>query len=505
MEQSGKNMNFNVAMENDGQNGYNVEITEKIAGNDKLENSAGENGSYSNSEEWTRLGERILNTAKQELFFAMRYMFSPLNMFEYVRNQKIACVATDGKSIFYNPMKLALTYRDNPVLINRAYLHMVFHCLFKNIYGADNKDVEIWNLASDIMAEYLIDQIDLSCVMLSENSKRQKIYKRLEKECRIMSADNIYYSLLQFKKAERDEMIASDLFVVDDHFAWYEKDNKSDGGNKNDNSGDNTSNNNSGNNGASDRNSDNWDNAAKQLQSAMTMFGFGRGDSKGNLKKLLSAKSHNYVSYRDFLRKFATVRENMSIDDEAFDYGYYNYGMTVYKNMPLIEELEYKEERKIEDFVIVLDTSGSCAYELIQGFLNTTFDILKNTESFFDNARVHILQCDNEVRQDSVIKNVAELDSFLESFEVKGFGGTDFRPAFNYVNELLNQKKLERLKGLIYFTDGYGIYPSIKPVYEAAFVFLGEYDADRNVPGWAMRLDIQQSEFENYNSIGTAK
>ena len=36
----------------------------------------------------------------------------------------------------------------------------------------------------------------------------------------------------------------------------------------------------------------------------------------------------------------------MHVDMDSFDYGFYNYGMTVYGNMPLIEELEYREEEQ---------------------------------------------------------------------------------------------------------------------------------------------------------------
>ena len=44
--------------------------------------------------------------------------------------------------------------------------------------------------------------------------------------------------------------------------------------------------------------------------------------------------------------------------------------------MPLIEPLESKEVSRIEDFVIVIDTSMSCSGELIQRFLEETYDIL---------------------------------------------------------------------------------------------------------------------------------
>ena len=69
------------------------------------------------------------------------------------------------------------------------------------------------------------------------------------------------------------------------------------------------------------------------------------------------------------MQKFAVTREEVRIDPDSFDYGYYNYSMQLYKNMPLIEELEYREARKIHDFVIAVDTSGSCSGELVRRFL----------------------------------------------------------------------------------------------------------------------------------------
>ena len=85
----------------------------------------------------------------------------------------------------------------------------------------------------------------------------------------------------------------------------------------------------------------------------------------------------------------------------------------------------------------------------------------------------------------------------MEHFEIKGFGGTDFRPVFGYMNQLLRQKVFQRLKGLIYFTDGYGTFPAKRPLYETAFVFLKEDYRDIDVPAWAMKLIIEPEELEN--------
>ena len=191
---------------------------------------------------------------------------------------------------------------------------------------------------------------------------------------------------------------------------------------------------------------------------------------------MLKAVNHKEISYRDFLRKFAVTRESMHVDMDSFDYGFYNYGMTVYGNMPLIEELEYREESRIKDFVIVIDTSGSCAFTLVQKFINETLGILTESDLFFEKIRLHIIQCDNQVQEDIVINDLKQAESFKDNFAVKGFGGTDFRPAFNYIEKLRQMGELKSLKGVLYFTDGYGIYPEHKPPYDVAFVFPEMYD-----------------------------
>jgi predicted metal-dependent peptidase len=184
----------------------------------------------------------------------------------------------------------------------------------------------------------------------------------------------------------------------------------------------------------------------------------------------------------------------MHVDMDSFDYGFYAYGLSLYGDMPLIEELEYKEEARIEDLAIVLDTSGSCAGDLLQSFLNTTVKILSESESFFQNLNLHVIQCDNEIQSDTVIHSLEEAQELLSDFKAKGFGGTDFRPAFRYIENLKETGELKNLRGMIYFTDGYGTYPVSRPPFKTAFVLKGDFDPDVKVPGWAIRMNIDEDE-----------
>jgi len=429
------------------------------------------NGEDNQKKQWEQLGIRVLDTAKQELFIAMRYLFRPLNMLTYCLNRQLRFLATDGSQLYFNSLLLVQRYQNNPVDINRAYLHIIMHCLFRHVYDTRGRERKLWDLACDICAEFLVDSIELSCVMKPQNAQRERFYQRITSVARVMSAPNVYYVLQSFSEEELDKLSASELFFVDAHDYWYQNEEK--------------------------RNEEQWREAAKKMQSELA-FDSGRGDTKGNLLKSLNAVTHKRGSYKNFLRRFAIIRENMHIDMDSFDYGYYYYGMKLYGNMPLIEELEYREEAGIEDFVIVIDTSGSCAFGLIQKFLNVTFSIFSEKDNFFEHMNVHIIQCDNQIQEDTVITTFEDLAQYQKNFQIKGFGGTDFRPAFHYINALRSAGNFKRLKGVLYFTDGYGIYPESKPAYDTAFVFLGDYDSDRKVPAWAIRVDLPEDEINEY-------
>ena len=175
--------------------------------------------------------------------------------------------------------------------------------------------------------------------------------------------------------------------------------------------------------------------------------------------------------------------------------------MQLYGNLPLIEALEYKEVKKVEEIVIAIDTSESCEGEVVRKFLEETYAILRQNESFFHTFHIHIIQCDTVIQQDKVITSAEEMAAYMEEFDLRGSGGTDFRPVFTYVSKLIEEKVFRNLKGLIYFTDGWGQFPKRRPPYETAFVFFDEgmYN-EREVPPWAMKVILGKEDLEiSYN------
>ena len=82
----------------------------------------------------------------------------------------------------------------------------------------------------------------------------------------------------------------------------------------------------------------------------------------------------------------------------------------------------------------------------------------------------------------------------MRTVEFRGFGGTDFRPVFEYVNQMIEHHEFDDLRGLIYFTDGNGVYPKRRPDFETAFVFVDDDEFDYEVPSWAMKLVLETSD-----------
>lgn len=244
-----------------------------------------------------------------------------------------------------------------------------------------------------------------------------------------------------------------------------------------------------------------WEEIAKQIEMNLESFSKEWGEEAGSLIASLAIANRKKYDYTDFLRRFTTLSEEMKINDDEYDYIFYTYGLELYGDMPLVEPLEYKETQRIRDFVICIDTSESCRGDLVRKFVEHTFNIMKKQEDYAHEINVHIIQCDAKVQADTKITDLRDVDVFMDGFFIRGMGGTDFRPAFSYVNQLVERGELPDMKGLIYFTDGLGQFPDKAPDYDTAFVFMdnGEEHIPK-VPPWAMRIIIDEEGINRFKS-----
>lgn len=433
------------------------------------------------SEKWEAIGRDILAVARNELYVNMRFLDLALSAFTYHLDTSVKLAGTDGWHIFFEPFELSDIFRKDRQKISRVYLHMVFHCMFRHLTRMGDRQKELWDLSCDIAMESIIDGLGKRSIRRAVDPVRTEVYALLREELKVITAEGVYAVLEDRKLNQAQLEKIQEAFYVDDHKYWPDpKDDEK----------------NPQNAVMRQQLDEKWQDIADRTETEMETFGKEQADDSGDLMEQVKVSNKRRQDYRSFLRKFAVLKEEMQVDTDSFDYGFYSYGLRLYGNMPLIEPQEFKEVQKIQDFVIAIDTSMSTKGELVKNFLSETYGILMETESFFKKINIHIIQCDEKIQEDVKITSREELDEYMEHLDLKGGGGTDFRPVFAYVGELLEKGTFDRLKGLLYFTDGYGIFPTKRPPYDTAFLFMEEDFSDREVPPWAIRLVLDRTDLE---------
>ncbi|BCJ94269.1 hypothetical protein acsn021_18380 [Anaerocolumna cellulosilytica] len=421
-----------------------------------------------------KISEAILIESRTELSLYMRYLNLPLSSLNYENKSGTKLMGTDGLRLYYNPEVLISCFQANPVLVNRMYLHTVLHCIFRHLFKPHREHKEIWDLACDIAMEYIIDGLNYRTVRYPSSRFRLVFYENLKNKFKVPTAEKIYGLLLDLEMAPLEQEQLEAEFRRDDHSMWPNSDNTK--------------------KHQMEQLERKWKDISEKMQTQMETFAREEAENAQTLSEEIRVENRKRYDYRSFLKKFAVVREEPVLDIDSYDTVLYTYGLSLYGNMPLIEPQETKETKKIEEMVIAIDTSLSCSGELVKGFLEQTYTILKETESYFRTLNIHIVQCDDRIQSDKKISSQEELKEYMDNFELIGNGGTDFRPVFAYVNELMQNKAVKNLRGLIYFTDGQGIFPTARPAFDTAFVFLREAYEEAIVPSWAIKLIIEEED-----------
>jgi predicted metal-dependent peptidase len=552
--------------------------------------------------ELDEMGKRILDASRTDLYLSMRFLGPALHSLGFIMDLSTTTVGTDAAYIRFNPNHLFRLYVDRPRRLNRTYLHMILHCVFRHMFTARKKeDRELWDLSCDIAVTSIIDSMDYRAVAELTPEFRQRVYDRLQEEIHVLTAERIYQYFLERKRNYMEELQLAAAFALDDHSFWErmedeenrdpedgsksdqdpddekkqdrdpgtdspdekgadqktpgdneekkdsestspdsrdpsgqdrdpgrkksgqdspsgrnkkdspngkkkdrgadppDRDGKGDGKNRRDSDRD------PGNRDAGGRRQNrrlprlksaeelegDWKETSRRMEAEILASGKEASDERGSLDRILSISNRRRTDYREFLRKFAILREVTTIDPDSFDYGFYHYGLEMYGNMPLIEENEYREMNNLRTLVIAIDTSASCQDVLVQRFLNETASVLRSIGQFFATSSVYIVECDEHVQQEILLHGPDDLEKYASAFHVKGGFGTDFRPVFAWVEEKRRTGEIGDMQALMYFTDGMGVYPEKPTDYDTAFVFFNDEEMDdTKVPDWAVRLYI---------------
>ena len=451
--------------------------------------------------EYDALAREVLTYARNVLLVNLRFMDSAVSRLVFTPYPNDT-IGTDAEHLFYSPLCVLKAYKAEQNRPVRAYLHSLLHCVFRHMFVGPNIDRPLWDLACDIAVENAIIGMDLRSGTVLNDAEENIHLAKLGKKVGMLTAEKIYSHLKAYHNHDPYSERLAEIFLVDDHSFWYmpPKDKNGTDGDSDKNEDDSSeSSSDQQENGSAEAPSRKeleqmWTRISEQVKTAREMFSKQQGDMAGGLTQNLLAVTRQRYDYTAFLKRFAVSGEVMKINDDEFDYIFYTYGLSRYGNMPLIEPLEYKDVKRIREFVIAIDTSGSVSGSLVQTFIQKTYNILKSTESFFSKINLHIIQCDAELQEDAKITSQEDFDRYIETMEIRGLGGTDFRPVFAYVNDLAAKGEFTNLKGLIYFTDGYGDFPEQMPDYDTAFVFVDDDYNNPDVPPWAIKLVLQRDE-----------
>ena len=419
------------------------------------------------------LAENIMTLARNTLMVHLRFMDRAISHLTLTCDGEIP-FATDGHALYYEPWTVLQRYQAEPNAVNRDMMHALLHCVFRHWFVGQDIDRARWDAACDAAVECAISDLH-SLVLQSQREVNQLMtLEMLRREVGTMTAERIYRWLGEQDYDEDDLYRLRRELKADEHGLWY-------GGLDPD----------------AERQQDvddleqMWQDVSRRMQTELeTMRQEAAGVLVQNLRSLNRAK-HDYTA---FLRRFGVRGEVVRLSDEEFDNNYYTYGLSLYGNVPLIEPLEYWEQKRIRDFVIAIDTSGSVKGDVVQSFIQHTHDILSRQENFFTKVNMHIIQCDDQIREDVHITGREEFQAYIKTMQIKGLGQTDFRPVFARVEELIRRRELTDLRGLLYFTDGLGTFPEKKPPYDTAFIIHTDDYHEVQVPPWAMHMVLTEDE-----------
>ena len=414
------------------------------------------------------IGLEILQAARNELYMHLPYLDAALCALRFTPGaEKTMFIAADGEDLYYDGAYLSDRFLRSPAAVNRIYLHTVLHCILRHLAKKRGRNSVAWDLSCDIAVESVLDGLACPCAVSAARPLREKIYGELKETMAVLTAEGIYRELSRQKLPEYELARLQREFFADDHGLWdmEGRDNE-----------------------RQERQDKKWQDLASRAQTAMDTVLGGQAMGGEAIYEQVRVASRESVDYRAFLRRFAAYREVMESDGDAFDYTFYAYGLQLYGNMPLIEPPETREEKRVESFVIAVDTSMSTSGETVRAFLEETYSILRSTATFTRRVNIRILQCDDQVRRDDRIASLDELRSYMDRFQLSGGGATDFRPVFERVDRLREAGVLPQLRGMVYFTDGMGVFPRKRPDYETAFIMLREPPMAVQFPPWAIRL-----------------
>lgn len=361
-----------------------------------------------------------IEVLKRKMLVKYPFFGSVVTNVDYKENKDIIAAATDGKIIYYNPDFLNVLNISEQIFI---FAHEVCHIAFNHILRSENKDNDLWNIATDAVINQFLKRDGLTMVQGGVDIKEAINY----------DVETLYEKLLQNKQSLESDKSKQDV-GHDSHELWeqavkkYKEENVNE---KKDKTGLEKKQEELEKTGEKDAFKKNLEEKKKQLE----------GLKEEILKQSLQAGT---LANGD-VRSISDIGTSKPIIDwryalrEAIKYDV----DWSYKNA-IIEDGIIKanlEEQPIPEAEIVLDTSDSINNKLLRGFLRECKNILKQ-------SKLKVGCFDTKFYGFHEIRTLKDIDNII----LEGGGGTNFEVAVNAFTR--------RVENKIIFTDGYASMPN---------------------------------------------
>lgn len=361
-----------------------------------------------------------IEVLKRKMLVKYPFFGSVVTNVDYKESKDIIAAATDGKIIYYNPDFLNVLNISEQIFI---FAHEVCHIAFNHILRSENKDNDLWNIATDAVINQFLKRDGLTMVQGGVDIKEAINY----------DVETLYEKLLQNKQSLESDKSKQDV-GHDSHELWeqavkkYKEENVNE---KKDKTGLEKKQEELEKTGEKDAFKKNLEEKKKQLE--------------GLKEEILKQSLQTGTLANGDVRSISDIGTSKPIIDwryalrEAIKYDV----DWSYKNA-IIEDGIIKanlEEQPIPEAEIVLDTSDSINNKLLRGFLRECKNILKQ-------SKLKVGCFDTKFYGFHEIRTLKDIDNII----LEGGGGTNFEVAVNAFTR--------RVENKIIFTDGYASMPN---------------------------------------------
>ncbi|MCR4595310.1 MAG: VWA-like domain-containing protein [Lachnospiraceae bacterium] len=424
------------------------------------------------SEKNEKLAGRIIDQAIRQITSRFPEFIYALDHFKRKTTTREIKLSTDGKAFIYNPNRLVRQFTNQGIEeIEIQILHTLMHYLRGDIFAyRESAHKSILNVCMDMEVHRAL--AGLGVVKALEDPEAR--------------ADIGYYGYKYDRRRAAKLKPLADKLVSDEHGYWAKLAGIAQNGidqNEED--------------GASDIDvwltiteltfdtdgirlecmQDGFDKLMEQLASRG-----GDGASQdiciGFQRDYLASKTKS--DYKEMMRDLLqdTIREKET--EETPDRAMYCYGLDMYGDVALIEPGEDEDiSYDLGRLAIAIDTSGSCFFDTVDGFLGYTGRLIEEVApNLTEDSEIIIFECDDQIRVEDRLRGDQIRPGAFARRMLHGGGGTSFVPVIERVSKLSEAESERPIRALIYLSDAYGIFPDKAPDYPVIFVMPHREDAD---------------------------